>query len=336
MKSLLYTSASSAIVFVALSAVVFAQQQGQQALTAFSTIGKLISSFNANIVQTLGVLAISSAVVVFFFGIVQYIFGIRNGDAAKAKAGNLFMVWGLVGLFVMFSVWGIIYFAQSIFGIVGINASHVMGGQAPQSNSSSLSPLDGFNVNSSGAVTIPASTGRTSVGGMDGFQVPSNSGGASSGAGAVDVPSSAGGSASGFKTIDCSQVAEGTVCSADGKSSCQMTEQGIAQCSRIPTINFTPPPPSPVTVKPDPPANTSPGAVADAQGAGAVTTQTYQFTISGLPLSASDGASSCDGGFAGMECGTSMRCAYQRNPEFSSSNPGAPLNVLKCFKAVSR
>ena len=60
-------------------------------------------------------LLIGLAVVAFFWGLVQYIFAGAKGSAA----GKNIMVWGLIALFVMVSVWGIITMAQGALGIQG-------------------------------------------------------------------------------------------------------------------------------------------------------------------------------------------------------------------------
>jgi Co/Zn/Cd efflux system component len=52
---------------------------------------------------------IAAALVVFFIGLVQYIW--------KKKGGKDIMIAGLVGLFVMVSVWGIIRLAQNTLGV---------------------------------------------------------------------------------------------------------------------------------------------------------------------------------------------------------------------------
>jgi hypothetical protein len=54
---------------------------------------------------------IALALVVFFWGLVQYI---RSG---KAAGGKDIMIAGLVGLFIMVSVWGIIRIAQNTLGV---------------------------------------------------------------------------------------------------------------------------------------------------------------------------------------------------------------------------
>jgi hypothetical protein len=62
-------------------------------------------------------LLISLGVVAFFWGLVQYIFAGAKG----AAAGKNIMVWGLIALFVMVSVWGIITMAQNALGVGGSN-----------------------------------------------------------------------------------------------------------------------------------------------------------------------------------------------------------------------
>ncbi len=66
-------------------------------------------AFAGDIANRLIPLLIAVALVVFFYGIVQYIL-------AKEGAKDL-MIAGLLGLFVMVSVWGIIRIAQNTLGV---------------------------------------------------------------------------------------------------------------------------------------------------------------------------------------------------------------------------
>jgi formate/nitrite transporter FocA (FNT family) len=61
---------------------------------------------------------IAGALVAFFVGLVMYLFrGAKSPDQhGKDKA---IMVWGLVALFVMVSVWGLVRLGQQAFGISG-------------------------------------------------------------------------------------------------------------------------------------------------------------------------------------------------------------------------
>jgi len=86
-------------------------------------LGSLVDLANTlagDVVTSLGYLMFTLAVVAFFAGIVKFIWAIRNGDSGKeVENGKQFMLWGLIALFVMFSVWGIIKFTQGIFNIQG-------------------------------------------------------------------------------------------------------------------------------------------------------------------------------------------------------------------------
>ncbi len=65
----------------------------------------LLTDFRALVRMLLPVL-IAIALAVFFWGIVQYLF-----TEAKEKGSKL-MFWGIVALFVMVSVWGLVRFIQ--------------------------------------------------------------------------------------------------------------------------------------------------------------------------------------------------------------------------------
>ena len=68
-------------------------------------------SWAGDILNRLIPLLIAAALVVFFWGLVKYIWSKKPGD------GKSVMIAGLVALFVMTSVWGIIRLAQNTFGV---------------------------------------------------------------------------------------------------------------------------------------------------------------------------------------------------------------------------
>lgn len=61
-------------------------------------------------------LLIAVAVVIFFWGLIQYI---RSSGEGDHKKGQSIMIAGIVSLFVMVSVWGLVRFLQSTLGING-------------------------------------------------------------------------------------------------------------------------------------------------------------------------------------------------------------------------
>ena len=88
----------------------------------FDGLDNLIKSIATGVVQSTGYMLLTLAVVAFFWGIVQFIFNARQGSEGKGiQKGKQFIVWGLIGIFVMFSIWGIIQFAQGVLGIQGYN-----------------------------------------------------------------------------------------------------------------------------------------------------------------------------------------------------------------------
>jgi hypothetical protein len=59
-------------------------------------------------------LIFSVAVVMFIWGILQYV--IQDSEEAKTK-GKDFMIWGVIGLTVMVSIWGLVAILATTFGV---------------------------------------------------------------------------------------------------------------------------------------------------------------------------------------------------------------------------
>lgn len=93
-------SVFTALSFFALPLVAFAQQP-----TDVTSLIRLVGYWLNLLVPVL----MAAALVVFFWGLVQYIF--------KKKGAKDIMTAGLLGLFVMASVWGIIRLAQNTLGV---------------------------------------------------------------------------------------------------------------------------------------------------------------------------------------------------------------------------
>ena len=60
------------------------------------------------------------ALLAFFWGLVKFIFA-QGSETMKTEAKKV-MLWGLVALFVMISVWGIVRFMQSALGLTDFSA----------------------------------------------------------------------------------------------------------------------------------------------------------------------------------------------------------------------
>ena len=73
----------------------------------------ILTDFFFNIVPVLMALA----VLVFFWGIIKFI--AQAGDERAVEEGKGFIVYGLVGIFVIMTVWGIVGFMQESLGLGG-------------------------------------------------------------------------------------------------------------------------------------------------------------------------------------------------------------------------
>lgn len=69
-----------------------------------------------DIVKLLTVVAAAIALLVFFWGLVKFIFKV-GGDEKAVTEGRKMMIWGIIALFVMMSVWGIVSLIQSELGL---------------------------------------------------------------------------------------------------------------------------------------------------------------------------------------------------------------------------
>jgi hypothetical protein len=56
------------------------------------------------------------AFLVFVWGVVNYFF-LHGGEEAKREEGRSFILWGLIGLAVLFSVWGLLNILLSTLGL---------------------------------------------------------------------------------------------------------------------------------------------------------------------------------------------------------------------------
>lgn len=68
-------------------------------------------------------LLLAVAVIIFLWGLVQFMFKI-GGDEGTQR-GKQIMIWGIVVLFVMVSVWGLVGLLQSTLGLESSTAGDV-------------------------------------------------------------------------------------------------------------------------------------------------------------------------------------------------------------------
>ena len=76
-------------------------------LTGFVTVVGNIVNMLVPIVTTL-------AIVFFFYGLAKYV--LNAGDEDKKEEGKNIMIWGVLAMFVLVTLWGIIAFIQKTVG----------------------------------------------------------------------------------------------------------------------------------------------------------------------------------------------------------------------------
>ncbi len=98
------------IALYALPVLAFAQGQGVQ----LGNFNQAVTDIQ-NIVDLLIPVVTALALLFFFWGLAKFI--LAAGDESAKDEGKRIMIWGVVALFVMAAVWGLIQFIGEIFGV---------------------------------------------------------------------------------------------------------------------------------------------------------------------------------------------------------------------------
>ena len=106
-KLIQLTSTAATIMFVAVPSIVAAQQTAAQGLLGTLALAN-------RILNGLVGLLILVAILAFFWGLIKYLFS--GGGEDKSEGLNL-MFSGVIAIFVMVSIWGIIRLLQNTFGV---------------------------------------------------------------------------------------------------------------------------------------------------------------------------------------------------------------------------
>ncbi len=86
---------------------------------AYAGLDSFIGQVNDLILSPLLTLLFTIAFIIFFYGVVQFVMNPDNQD--KIKLGKAHMLYGILGLCIMFAVWGILQIVIDTFNIEGIN-----------------------------------------------------------------------------------------------------------------------------------------------------------------------------------------------------------------------
>ncbi len=85
------------------------------ALNQYSSMDSLIFKINDVIINPIILLLFGVAVIVFLYGVFEFI---RNGDSQEARQqGGRHILWGIIGIAIMMSVFGLVRFIINSLGI---------------------------------------------------------------------------------------------------------------------------------------------------------------------------------------------------------------------------
>ena len=80
-----------------------------------TTIGNIFNWASCTLIKTIVPFLFTLATAGFIYGIVQFFLNPDNEE--KRKSGKSFMIWGIISLFVMVSLWGLVGVLSNTFGI---------------------------------------------------------------------------------------------------------------------------------------------------------------------------------------------------------------------------
>lgn len=87
---------------------------------AYASMSTLINSIERVVINPLILLVFTLALVYFIYGVMQFVLNPTNEEIRKS--GKSHMLWGLVGLFIMIAVFGIM---RLILNTLGVNSVQI-------------------------------------------------------------------------------------------------------------------------------------------------------------------------------------------------------------------
>jgi len=84
--------------------------------SAQSTLGGILTTIKG-LLDAIIPIVITLAVIYLFYGVAKYV--MAAGDEEAQKQGRSIMIYGVIGLFVIVSIWGLVGVVQSTFGVSG-------------------------------------------------------------------------------------------------------------------------------------------------------------------------------------------------------------------------
>ncbi|MEK7561076.1 MAG: hypothetical protein AAB539_03920 [Patescibacteria group bacterium] len=81
------------------------------------TIRDLVNKILVELINPVIVLLFAVATVVFIWGIIQYVIGGTQGSQGRLGSGKNVIIWGIIGMFIMASAWGMVKLLCDFFSV---------------------------------------------------------------------------------------------------------------------------------------------------------------------------------------------------------------------------
>ena len=92
-----------------------AQAESGGCSSSMSNLGAIINYILCILQSSIIPILVVAAIILFIYGVVKYIAGADNEKVRKE--GSMFMIYGIISLFVITSIWGLVSILTNTFGI---------------------------------------------------------------------------------------------------------------------------------------------------------------------------------------------------------------------------
>lgn len=83
-------------------------------MNQLAAVASLIDEISSTIVNPILALLFAGGLLVFVWGIVEFLIALNADDSEKQNKGKQHMFWGLVGMFIMASAWAVLGVIASV------------------------------------------------------------------------------------------------------------------------------------------------------------------------------------------------------------------------------
>lgn len=84
------------------------------------SVADVVGRFTTYVINPILLVLAAAGFLLFVWGLVVFMVALSQGDTGKTEEGKQHMIWGVVGMVIMFSVVGIIQLINNSFGL-GVN-----------------------------------------------------------------------------------------------------------------------------------------------------------------------------------------------------------------------